>query len=154
VNDSEHILALKKIVADLARASARQAVAMARRDRAIHQAAQAGVSQDAIAITANINKSRVRQILRGGPDRRDLEPPQRLGVTSLNAVYPCHPDTNVRFTPDEAMDPGTPLYKHCRVCKRPWQIDRTVLASTDRGRVDELHWTVPQLPDTSNRQEA
>lgn len=110
------------------------------RDEAIRRAIEDGVSDRALAIVARVNMPRISQIARGVSYGNGAPAPLAIGVHAVNAKYPCC-HVGVRFHADEAMDPGATLVKYCPRCKTPWIVSRSILASTDRGRVDELHWT-------------
>jgi hypothetical protein len=146
MTEREHALAIRKAAVALARACAAEATRMAVRDRLIRAAIADGVSHQVCAIAANVNKVRISHI-RNARERRDQDPPKSLGIIAINSVYPCHPTVDVRFKADESMDPGTRLYKRCPSCRTGWKITRSVLISTDRGRLDELEWAQPTLED-------
>lgn len=141
VSEAEHVRKVAALGRQTIQAQAAELTVRSRRDRAIREALAFGVSDRALAIAAMLNPPRIRQIQRG-QDRGIPDVVQPLGVNAVNGTYPCCA-VDARFQRDEVMDPGAEIIKRCPRCKKPWVVTRSVLASTDRGRVDELHWTDP-----------
>lgn len=149
MTEADHIVAvahasLRHQTAD--RAARRRAT---EREDAIRVAAGAGISYRAIAIAADVGESRIPQIIQntGKPSNPVGDP---LGVHAVNAHYPCHRQL-AKFARDESIDPGASVDKTCPTCKTTYTVTRRVIASTSRGRVDELQWEAthanqPQVP--------
>lgn len=141
---ADHIRALAKLSAECVKQDTKAAVARSKRDRAIREASKDGVSYMAIAIAVNVTKSlagRIAESMFEPPT--DQDPVHSLGIHALSATYPCC-GNSARFMRDEMIDPGATHVKTCPSCERQWTVTRTVLASTARGRVDELHWTIKE----------
>lgn len=126
---------------ELQRRETAESLARIARNECIQAAMAAGLSDKAVSIAAMLNPPRVGQINRGLPNNEVFDVVQPLGVIAVNGRYPCC-SVKVRFHGDDAVDPGAVVEKRCPRCKRLWSTSRTVLVSTDRGRVDELHWKV------------
>lgn len=142
MSEAEHIAAIAH--ATLRYKSSQRATDRRAQERteAIQAGRIAGVSPRAIAIAADVNESRVEEIVRTGR-RRKPEVVVPLGIHAVNARTPCH-DQPVRFRREEVIDPEIATTRMCSQCGTKYIVRRQVIASTSRGRVDELLWEATQ----------
>lgn len=142
MNEADHVRSVAALTRILFQQHFEETVARDERNRAIRLALVAGVSDKALAIAAMVNTSRISSIRRGAVVAVPPDIVHPLGVIAVCADYPCC-GGSVRFHGDAMLDPGATAEKRCPSCGKSWLVTRTVIVSTDRGRVDELHWTDP-----------